>query len=155
MKIYFTYGSESRDGCQSRVPLMTSDLADESVDEIWGEGVLEKVPNLVKFICECHRLLKKDGKCTFSSTYYASAQAWSSPMTIRGISECSLNFADAKWRETNKYTESFVTCNFGIAASFAVNKNDECRSDEVRAFWVNKYLNTVQAILFTLTKVDS
>lgn len=152
MKIYFTYNSDSREGFTSKVPLMTSDLAAESIEEIQGENVLEKIPDLVAFVEECYRLLPKGGKAIFSSPYYASSRAWVSPITARGISEHTLAFADKTWRENNKYTERTILSDFEVTGSFAIE--DECmqRSEDARRFWMARYLNVAQCVLFTLTK---
>ncbi len=153
MKLYFTYGNETREGCKSIVPGTTYlDYADHSAEEICGENILEKVPNLVQFIDECHRLLPSGGKAIFSAPYFATANAWVSPLTVRGISESSLCFADKAWREANKFSEAFVRSDFQVEGQFAVFQDNENRHEEVRRFWTQRYLNTVQAILFTLTK---
>lgn len=153
MKIYFTYGTETREGHESRVPLMTSDIADNSVEEIAAENILEKLADLIPFINECYRLLPTGGLAKFSSQHYASASAWQSPLTKRGISERSLNFASKAWREQNKFTESSVLANFDVNGQFCVEERCLARSDDARAFWLERYLNVAQAVLFTLTKV--
>ncbi len=152
MKIYFTYNSDSREGFESKLPMITCHLPAESIEEIQGENILEKIPDLVQFIDECYRLLPKGGKATFSSPYYASSRAWISPITVRGISEHTLAFADKAWRETNKYTERTILADFEVTGSFAIE--DECmqRSEDARRFWMSRYLNVAQCVLFTLTK---
>ena len=153
MKIYFTYENKTREGCESVVPLTTGNYESESIEEISGESVLEKVENLPRFLDECYRLLKPGGKAVFSSFYYASVQAWQSPLTKRGISETSLSFADKKWREQNNFSEVDCKCDFEIQASFAIDPSVEKeRSEAAKLFWLGKFNNVVQAVLFTLTK---
>jgi len=152
MKILFTYGVDSRDGLTPKLPGVTSDIPSESIEEIQGEGVLEKVPSLLTFIDECYRLLPAGGKAIFSAPYYASSKAWTSPLTIRGITEYSLNFSDKTWREANKFTEATVLADFEIQGSFAIEDSCMQRSEEARQFWINKYLNVAQCVLFTLIK---
>ena len=151
-KIYFTFGNESREGFESRVPSPPSPEANDSVEEIQGEGILERVPNLILFIDDCYRILKPGGVATFSASHYGSAKAWASPLAIRGISEASLNFANKDWREQNKYTEATVLSNFEVGGSFACEESAMQRCEEARQFWMSRYLNVAQAILFTLTK---
>lgn len=151
-KILFTFNDETRDGYESRNVNYLSDIEDESVDEIIGENVIEKIPDLVKFIDECYRILKFEGKAVFTSPYYASIRAWISPLNIRGVSEFSLNFSSKKWREDNKYTEAVVKADLEVGAQFMLEEAVMLRADEVKSFWMSKYSNVVQAVMFNLTK---
>lgn len=153
-KIYLTYGTETREGFESRLPCYLFDLPDESVDEIAGEQVLEKIPDLVRFVEALYRVLKKDAIANFSSNHFANSKAWTSPLVVRGISEHTMNFASKAWREQYKYTEVIMRANFEVKGQFAVEEKCLARADEVRAFWMEKYLNVVQAVLFTLTKLE-
>jgi len=152
VKIYFTYGEETKDDFQSWIADLTHDITTESIEEIYGVGVLEKVKSLPGFIEECYRMLKPGAKAVFSSAYYAHINAWASPLNIRGISEASLNFASKDWREQSKYSELSILCNFDVAVSFAVEESVSHRAEDVRLFWMQRYLNVVQAVVFTLTK---
>lgn len=152
MKLYFTYGNEIREGFESKVPLSTKELPDESVDEITGEGILEKVPDLVLFLDECWRLLRKDGKCAFTSIHYASSNAWVSPLVRRSVAETSLNFTNKKWREENKFTEVHVLSDFVVAVNYAIEESYTQRSDLARQFMLKHYNNVIRAILFELIK---
>lgn len=152
MKLFFTYTNEVREGYESKVPLKTSDLENDSVDEIIGDYVLEKVSNLTLFIEECYRIIRKGGVVTFTSPYFSSSKAWVSPLTVRALSELSLNFADKNWREANKFSEVQIIADFEVVGSFAIEESGMQRAEEVRRFWMDKYLNVVQAVIFKLTK---
>lgn len=152
MKIHFTYSNEKKEGFESFVPMATGHLPNDSVDEIYGTNVLEKVPNLVHFIEECYRLLKTGSKAGFTSPHYGSAKAWAHPLNIRAISEMTLNFSDKKWREDTKFTDVIVLCDFEVAGGFAVEELATQRSDEARTFWIYRYLNVCQAVVLTITK---
>lgn len=151
-KILFTYNDEVREGFESRNPNYTSEILDESVDEIVGENVLEKIPNLINFIDECYRIIRYGGKISFNSPYYASVRAWISPLNIRGLSEMSLNFSQKKWREENKFTEALVKSDFDVTAQFLLDEAVLLRSEEARNFQLSKYSNVVMAMMYTLTK---
>ena len=151
-KIYFTYGAESKDGFITQLPMTTSILEKETVTEIYGQEVLEKVPDLVAFIEECYRLLKPGGTATFSSCYFNTARAWISPRVVRGIGEFSLNFADKQWREANKFSELQVIADFEVKGNFAIEETFMTRSDDARQWFVRYYGNVVQTVLFVLTK---
>jgi SAM-dependent methyltransferase len=152
VKIYLTYGTEGREGFEAKTPVSIGALPDESVDEIQAENVLEKVPELHRFIEDCYRVLRPGGKVIFSSPFYASAGAWRSPLTVRGVGEQSLNWANKKWREDNKFTELNLICNFEVQGQFAIEETWMQKSDEAKSFAMQRYLNVVQAILFTLVK---
>src|ERR1041384_5283419 len=123
MKILFAYNNETREGYGSKHPGYLNDIPDESVDEIVGENILEKIPNLIQFIDECYRILKWDCKANFTSPYYASIRAWLSPLNIRALSEFSLNFSSKKWREENKFTEAVVKADFEMGAQFMIEES--------------------------------
>jgi len=151
-KIHLTYGNDKKEGFEERLPDALAAMPDESVDEINGHDVLEKVPNLHQFLEHCYRVLRWDGVCNFSSTYFASSEAFSSPLSKRGISELSLNFANKAWREANNYSELDVIANFEIVGNFAIEDKVMCRAVEVRTHWTTHYQNVVKRIIFTLTK---
>lgn len=152
MKINFTYNAQVKEGFDSRLPTATQDLASDSVDEIYGENVLEKVPDLVLFIDECYRILKKGAKAVFSSPHAFSSRAWISPLTKRCLSDGSLAFADKPWRELNKFSEANVLADFQVDGQYALAEEVLQRADPAKLFWLAKYNNVIQAILFTLTK---
>jgi ubiquinone/menaquinone biosynthesis C-methylase UbiE len=152
MKIYLTYGTEDREGLETVGIAALANLPNDSVDEIQGNNVLEKVPHLAYFIDECYRVLKPEAKAIFSSPFYLSRNAWASPLTIRALSEYSLNFSDKAWGEQNKFTELTVHSNFEVQGSFALTQEIMTRSEEARLFWTQKYANVAEAIMFTLIK---
>lgn len=158
MKIYFNYDRKEREGFEYVKPPSLKDerLSDSegSVEEITGELVLEKVHYLVSFIEECYRLLKPGGTATFTAPYYDAWQAWQDPRNIRGISQGSLNFASKTWREQNGCPD-LATCDFEVGCNFAVDLSATQRSDAAREFWLARYKNVVQSIMFVLTKKEA
>ena len=152
VNIYLTFEEKTKENYDSRIPSVTSDIASDSIDDIFGDGVLEKVKDLPAFINECYRILKVGSKANFHGAYYNSAKAWSSPFNIRGVSEMSLNFASKDWREQTKYSEATILANFDVAANFAIEESCVQRAEETRNFWMQRYSNIVQIVCFTLTK---
>ncbi|OQB10447.1 MAG: hypothetical protein BWY21_00368 [Parcubacteria group bacterium ADurb.Bin216] len=154
MKLYFSYGLEEREGFVTANPEDLSFYENESIEEIQGQDVLEKVPDLIYFIDECYRILKPGSKCVFSSQHFANSGAWRSPLTKRGISEQSLNFASKEWREQFKFTEAEVSADFEVLGSFAIEQDVLQRNEETRAFWMRRYLNIANCVFFTLNKKE-
>lgn len=152
MKIFFTYSSEIKEGFDSKIPLGTSDIPTESVEEVLGENVIEKVSNIIAFIDEVYRILAPKGVAKFTAPYYASKGAWSSPLTVRAICDETLNFASKDWREQTKFSEGNIICNFEVNGQFAIEQQVMHRAEEVRHFWLQRYNNVAQAVIFTLTK---
>jgi hypothetical protein len=127
-KILFTFGQDKKEGFDSIVPLTTKDFAAESVEAIEGPNVIEKVKDLPAFIDECYRLLKFGGTCTFTAPHYGSSNAWISPLTVRGISEATLNFASKAWREQTKFSDVTMLCDFEVFGNFAIEADYMNRS---------------------------
>lgn len=152
MKLYLTYSEKTRDGFTSTVPSALETLKDESVEEIQGEEIIERVPDLIKFVEQCYRVLVPEGKLILSSPYFASSAAWASPFAIRGVSEKTLNFASKNWREQSKWSDAFVRANFEVSGSFAVEESVSHRAEDVRQFWMSRYLNVAQAVVLQLVK---
>lgn len=153
MKIYFTYDKKEREGFHVRdLSLIRADeVYNNEVEEIAGEGILEKIPNLIDFIEECHKLLKPEGTATFTAAHADSTQAWSDPRNIRGITQMSLNFADKTWREQNGVLLD-LNCNFEVGCNFAIDLQAAQRSEEAKNFWLSRYNNVIQSVMFTLKK---
>lgn len=151
MKIYVTYDKTTKEGYEVMTPNGVFSLKEDSVDEI-ETNVLEKVPNLVTFIQECYRVLKTGSVMKVTAPYFMSSLAWASPLTVRGVSELTLNFASKEWRKQNNYSEFDIKCDFEVVGNFTVESTYMQRSDVTRGFWMKHYNNVVQAILFTLTK---
>lgn len=151
MKIYFSYDEKIREEFTTYSPEKFGSTQPQA-KEIAGEGVLEKVPNLIEFIENVYNSLEPGATATFTAPYFASWQAWSDPRNIRGISQGSLNFADKNWREQNGCPDLCkadfeVGCNMAIDATAANG-----RSEATKEFWINRYNNVVQSLLFTLKK---
>jgi hypothetical protein len=151
-KIFFTYGKTIREGFETFHPSQIHQFMDDSVEEVQAEDILDKVPDLKLFIEECYRILPIEKKAIFTNQYFASSGAWRSPLSIRGISEQSLNFANRKWREESKFTEFETKLNFEVQGSFALEQDVVNRFEEARQFWMRRYINVAQAVLFTLIK---
>lgn len=157
MKIYYSYDAKSREGFETRLPEDISGLEElrGTIEEIAGEEVLEKVKDLIYFIDLCYALLIPGGKATFTAPYYTSFQAWQDPRNRRGISQASLNFANKAWREQNKFSLGYKgQADFEVQCNFAIDLVATQRSEDAKAFWLNRYNNIVQSTLFVLEKKE-
>lgn len=150
-KIYFNYDDKEREGFERFHPAHIVGLDAETFSEITGEGVLEKILDPIAFVENCYRILKPEGIATFTAPYYASWQAWNDPRNIRGICQGSLNFADKTWREQNNCPD-LANCDFEVGCNFAIDLVATQRSEVAKEFWINRYTNIIQSIMFTLKK---
>lgn len=149
-RIYFTYDNKTREGFDTYHP-DTRKLGANFVEEIAGEFVLEKVPDLVDFIEHCYGVLKPEGKAIFAAPFHNSHQAWTDPRNIRALSNTSLNFANKDWREQNGQPD-LCSADFVVNCDFAMDLLVSQRAEDVKQFWLHRYNNVVQSVLFTLTK---
>ena len=151
MKLYFSYGKEvAPEGFEKRSFVIG--MPETDIEEISALGVLEKHPDPVAFVTACYHALKPGGKVIFASVYYASIEAWMSPLTVRGVSECSLNWASKSWREQNKFTEIETGVDFDVLVGMGIEEMVKLKSDDLQVFWRTRYNNVSKAIYFTLTK---
>lgn len=124
----------------------------DSVDEIYCCHYIEHTPDLIKFMDECHRILKTGGKATMIAPYYSSMRAWQDPTHRRAISEASFLYFNREWMKQNKLTHYGIKSDFDFYYSYMVSPEFATRSDEVRAFAIQHYINVVTDIQVVLTK---
>lgn len=134
---------------------LKSSIEQNLFDVIKGQGILEKIADLPSFIEAVYHNLKVGGKAEFTSPYYTSTLAWADPTNLRGLSELSMNFASKEWRAQNNFEQTYgreLECDFVIGCNFAVDQAALQRSEEAKAFWLVRYNNVAQAVMFSLEK---
>lgn len=103
---------------------------DNSVDEIKAKDLIEHLPShdpqgnntLIKFIEECHRVLKAGGLLWLQTPGWDSDFLWIDPTHVRGYDVRSMDFFDPDTdfgRSTGFYSE----CKFKVTARVLENKN--------------------------------
>ena len=125
---------------------------DESVDEVICTHYVEHADNLIKFMDELYRILKKSAKATISAPYYSSLRAWQDPTHKRSISEMSFLYFNKEWRENNKLSHYDIHCDFDFSYGYILHPSWMNRSEEARNFAITHYINVVTDIQVTLTK---
>jgi len=127
---------------------------DNSVDEAWCSHFIEHVEDLMKFMNEIHRILKKDAPVTFISPYYTSVRCWQDPTHVRAISEQTYLYYNKAWREANKLDHYPITCDFNISQwAHSWNANWASRSQESKNFAIAHYNNVVDDLWAILIKL--
>lgn len=127
-------------------------IPDECIDEITCSHFVEHVTDLIKFIDEIYRILKKGAKCTIVAPYYSSMRAFQDPTHKRSICEASFLYYNKDWRDQNKLDHYGIKANFDFNYGYIVTQDWVNRSQEARDFAIRHYWNVVSDIYVTLTK---
>lgn len=129
---------------------------DESVDMIFASHFVEHLDGIerMKFMDECYRILKPEGKMRLVHPYYKSVRAVQDPThKWPPISENSYFYWDKKWRELNKLDHYPIKCDYEFNIYYSwqdptvANKNEE-----TRMFMIDKYWNVVADMIVDLVK---
>jgi SAM-dependent methyltransferase len=67
---------------------------DESADEIKAIDVIEHLDDPMKFVKECHRILRHGGKLFMTTPHWQSKNLWIDPSHKRGYDEQSMDYFD-------------------------------------------------------------
>lgn len=131
-------------------------LKDQSVDAIYASHFVEHLDGIerIKFFNECYRILKPGGIMRLLHPYYKSVRAVQDPThKWPPISENSYFYWDKKWRELNKLDHYPIDCDFEFNIYYLWQDPTVAnKSDETRAFNIDKYWNVVADMLVDLKK---
>ncbi len=129
---------------------------DNSVDAIHASHFVEHLDGFerMKFMDECHRILKPGGKMRLVHPYYKSVRAVQDPThKWPPIAENSYFYWDKSWREMNKLDHYPINCDFEFNIYYVWQDGTVVnRSEETRTFWVDKYWNVVADMVVDLIK---
>lgn len=125
---------------------------DESVDEIHCSHYVEHVTDLIKFMDEIHRVLKKGCRATIIAPYYSSMRAWQDPTHKRAISEATFLYFNKGWRDQNKLDHYGIKSDFDFTFGYMIDPLWATKHEETRAFAIAHYINIVMDIQVVLTK---
>lgn len=128
-------------------------IEDDSVEEVWCSHYIEHVPNLILFMNEVHRIMKKGAQATFIAPYYTSMRAWQDPTHVRAISEASYYYYNKNWRELNKLEHYGITADFEIKSwAHSWSAAWANRSQEAKNFALTHYNNVVDDLWAIIVK---
>ena len=128
-------------------------FADGCVDEINASHVLEHTKDLIAFMNECHRILKKGGTMHVACPYYTSMGAWQDPTHVRAISEMTFAYFCALNRKAMDVMHYPITADFAFQYSHIVDPAwAEGLSEERIKLGVKHGFNTCHTIKAILTK---
>ena len=127
-------------------------LEDDSVDEILCSHYVEHTKDLIQFIDEMHRIMKKGAKATIIAPYYASMRAIQDPTHVRSICESTFLYFNKGWRDVNKLDHYGIKSDFDFTYGYQVSPEWTTRSEEARVFAMKHYINVINDIHVILTK---
>lgn len=129
---------------------------DESVDAIYASHFVEHLDGIerMKFFNECYRILKPNGIMRLLHPYYKSVRAVQDPThKWPPISENSYFYWDKNWREANKLDHYPIDCDFEFNIYYLWQDVTVAnKSEETRAFNIDKYWNVVADMMVDLKK---
>jgi SAM-dependent methyltransferase len=127
-------------------------LEDDSVDEIVCSHYIEHTKDLIKFVDEMYRIMKKGAKATIVAPYYASMRAIQDPTHVRSICEATFLYFNKGWRDTNKLDHYQIASDFDFSYGYSVSPEWTNRSEDARVFAMKHYINVINDIHVILTK---
>lgn len=112
------------------------DFPDNYADEIMAVDVLEHMPpyigkdhGVIKFIEECHRILKPGGTLYMQTPGWRAEFLWIDPTHVRGFDIQSMDFFDPE-KHYGKTTGFYSKCKFKV-------RSEELENHNIR-FWMEK-----------------
>lgn len=124
----------------------------DSVDEVIISHYIEHTKDLIAFMNELGRIMKKGGRCVITAPYYTSMRAWQDPTHTRAISEATFIYYNKEWREREKLDHYPITCDFDYSYGFVYAGDWQQRSEEAKAFASRHYFNVVSDIQVMMLK---
>lgn len=131
-------------------------IEDGVVDSIFTSHFFEHLdgPERIDFMEECWRVLKVGSQMVIICPYWSSMRAVGDPFhKWPPVCEWTFFYFVEHWRQDNKLTHYPIKCNFNWGVGHAVDGELAARSDDYRAMAVRHYVNSVNDIHVTLTKM--
>lgn len=130
-------------------------FGNESANEIQALHLFEHIPQGMRFafMDEVYRILVPEGTIKIQCPYWSSIRAIQDPShQWPPIAEASFCYFWKKYRQDNKLEHYPVHCDFDFSWGYVYEQETAGRSDDIRAFNVKNYLNSVMDIVVVLTK---
>lgn len=121
-------------------------------DKVYISHYIEHVPDLMKFMDQLYRIMKKGAQCHIVAPYYSSMRCWQDPTHVRAISEATFLYFNKDWRVQNKLDHYPINTDFDFTYGFSLHPDFVQRNEEMKMFAIAHYINAVTDIQVTLTK---
>ena len=137
-------------------------IPDDCVEEVTCSHYIEHVKDLISFMDELYRIMKKPykndkgeeikSKASIIAPYYSSIRCWQDPTHLRAISEMTFLYFNKNWRELNKLDHYNIKSDFDFVYGYQMSPEWSNRSEEARVFAMKYYNNVITDIYVTLTR---
>ena len=124
----------------------------ESVAEAVVSHYIEHTRDLMKFMNELYRVMRRGAICLATAPYYNSIRAWQDPTHTRAISEETFWYFNASWRKANGLEHYPISCDFDFSVAFGFYSEWANRPDHEKKFALRHYTNVVGDIQVRLVK---
>jgi len=118
---------------------------------------------LILFMNEVYRILKDEvieedgrthgGTCKIIAPYYSSIRCWQDPTHRRAISDVTFMYFNKGWRDANKLDHYGIEADFDFVYGWDIQNEYASKHDEARNFGILHYINVINDIHVTLTKI--
>jgi ubiquinone/menaquinone biosynthesis C-methylase UbiE len=125
------------------------------VDEISVSYYLAFIdgPERIRFMDECYRILKPEGKLLVKEAHWSGMDAVADPL-VKWPPICEKSFMpfNKAWREASGRTHYPIKCDFDFGYGMSMPNEIAQRNDEFKQFAIKHYNNAAVDLLVTLTK---
>ena len=125
---------------------------DNSTSEINATHVLEHTKDLIKFMDECYRILKKKGTMFIVCPYYTSIGDWQDQTHTRAFSEKTLDYFNKNWRIEHGLNHYHIKSDFDFTYIHIIEDDYSKQPVEAINFAIRHFFNVCREIHATLIK---
>lgn len=130
---------------------------DGSVGEVYSQQFLEHLdgPERMKFMNELYRVMAVGAKAEIICPYWSSVRAIQDPThKWPPVAEASFAYFNENWRRLNGLTHMPIECNFDFPYGYNLQPEFAARTEELRIFAAQHYVNSVNDVIVILTKAE-
>jgi predicted SAM-dependent methyltransferase len=124
----------------------------DSIDGLYASHYLEHTLDLIAFMNECHRILKKGCALHTVSPYYTSMRCWQDPTHVRALCEKTAHYFNKAIRDGGGLNHYPITADFNFTYAFLLEPEWQNKTDEEKQFAHNHYMNVVADIVINFVK---
>lgn len=118
---------------------------ESSVAELRASHYVEHVPDLVKFMNECWRVLRPNGLFTIIAPHGGNlVRAWQDPTHVRPLFRETFDYFSQTWLKAQGLSHYPITCDFNVEGiRYMLDPHWAVRGDEAQQWARKHYVNVV------------
>jgi len=120
-------------------------LEDNSIHHLRASHYVEHVPDLIRFMHECYRVLRPNGRFVIIAPYGGNLiRAWQDPTHVRPLFPETFFYFSQDWLKSSGLSHYPITCNFVVDGTrFIYDPHWAVRGDEAREWAKKHYTNVI------------